>query len=556
MKLKMCQLNYIVGDLEGNTNKIIYEINNCFGEEIIVFSELAITGYPPLDLLDNKNFIKDQLFHKDRIIAASKNFNGIVIFGYIEKNNGNGKGLFNSVMVCGNGKEIYNYRKRLLPTYDIFDEARYFEPGEELGLFQYKGQRIGIAICEDLWKNKLYNIDTARELFEAKVDFVISVNASPSVVRKYKQKVEMFKNISFKYALPIIYVNQVGGNDDIVFDGASFVTNKNGKLVKTLNKFKEDVSLIDLDIIEPHSPLIQYNGLELNDFESDAQFFYEQAVLGIRDYIRKCGFKGVVIGESGGIDSAVVTALAVDAIGSDNVVAITMPSQFSSEGSYKDSEILCQNLGVKLYTYPIGENFDLLKSKFNEVFGDAEHGTTEENLQARIRGQILMAFSNRYGYLVLSTGNKSELSVGFSTIYGDLCGGLMPISDLYKMEVFALARYFNKFHCELNFIPLSIIEKEPSAELSPNQKDSDSLPEYPILDTMLKYIIEGKELEDGEIEECEKIIANNINDYKRVCKMIRNAEFKRRQAAIGIKMHKKAFGYGRRIPVVQKWANY
>ncbi|MCK9441982.1 MAG: NAD+ synthase [Methanothrix sp.] len=550
MKIKLCQLNTVVGDLEGNTKKAIQCIENSkinFTNEIIIFQELLITGYPPLDLINQRDFIKEQLKYKNKIVESTKGFNGLVVFGYIEENNGIGKDYFNSALVCHNGIEIYNYRKRLLPTYDIFDEARYFEPGKEMGLFQFKGKRIGLVVCEDLWyKNKLYTLNPAKELFNAKADFIISINASPSIVKKYAYRVNMVKKISEEYALPIIYLNSVGGNDDIIFDGNSFVTNSKGILVENLYRFEEDIRIIDLNSLDVNN----YNNI--NNCKSDAQFYYEQAVLGIRDYVNKCGFKGVVIGESGGIDSAVVTALAVDALGADRVVAITMPSQYSSIGSCVDSAKLCKNLGVKLYTFPIGNSFSELSLQFNNTFGELKAGVTEQNMQARIRGQILMAYSNRYGYLVLSTGNKSEVSVGYTTIYGDMAGGLAPISDLYKMEVFTVAKYYNELY-KAEIIPSEIINKEPSAELALNQKDTDNLPPYPILDTMLKHIIEGESLEENEKKECLNIIELNQDYYNKVLNMVHKAEFKRRQAAIGIKMHNKAFGYGRRIPIVQKW---
>jgi NAD+ synthetase len=550
MKIKLCQLNTVVGDLEGNTKKAIQCIENSkinFTNEIIIFQELLITGYPPLDLINQRDFIKEQLKYKNKIVESTKGFNGLVVFGYIEENNGIGKDYFNSALVCHNGIKIYNYRKRLLPTYDIFDEARYFEPGKEMGLFQFKGKRIGLVVCEDLWyKNKLYTLNPAKELFNAKADFIISINASPSIVKKYAYRVNMVKKISEEYALPIIYLNSVGGNDDIIFDGNSFVTNSKGILVENLYRFEEDIRIIDLNSLDVNN----YNNI--NNCKSDAQFYYEQAVLGIRDYVNKCGFKGVVIGESGGIDSAVVTALAVDALGADRVVAITMPSQYSSIGSCVDSAKLCKNLGVKLYTFPIGNSFSELSLQFNNTFGELKAGVTEQNMQARIRGQILMAYSNRYGYLVLSTGNKSEVSVGYTTIYGDMAGGLAPISDLYKMEVFTVAKYYNELY-KAEIIPSEIINKEPSAELALNQKDTDNLPPYPILDTMLKHIIEGESLEENEKKECLNIIELNQDYYNKVLNMVHKAEFKRRQAAIGIKMHNKAFGYGRRIPIVQKW---
>jgi NAD+ synthetase len=556
MVFNLCQIDTVVGDFKHNTEAIL----NCVlknkshdQNQIYIFPELTLIGYPPLDLLDNHFFIEEQSKYIREILNSTEQCQSLIIFGYAEKNEGVGKRLFNSAVVCHQGKIIYNYRKRLLPTYDVFDEARYFEPGKKTGLFHFKNKRIGLVICEDLWfDDKIYTVNVAEELFLAKADFIISMNASPSVVGKYQQKVDMIKTISKKYCMPIIYVNQVGGNDDIVFDGNSFVTNKRGIVIEHANKFEEHTISVSEDNLDYHVFGIPLTGVAIDNFVDDAQFFYQQAICGIRSYITKCGFNGVVIGESGGIDSAVVTALAVDAIGSDKVVAITMPSQYSSEGSYKDSEILCKNLGVKIFTYQIKEAFDTILNNFNGVFDKADEGLMEENLQARIRGQLLMSFSNRYGHLVLSTGNKSEMSVGYCTVGGDMMGGLAPISDLYKMEVYAVAKYINKLKGK-ETIPQVIIDKEPSAELAPNQKDVDSLPPYPILDTILKLFIEGDVLSNEERFKCEEIVRSNYGYVDKVLRLVRKAEFKRRQSAITIKMHQKAFGYGRRIPIAQKW---
>lgn len=556
MLFHMCQVNTTVGDFENNTKKILetISIENLNKHHIFIFPELVLCGYPPLDLLDKKSFLKEQNEYFQRILHETKNNPALILIGYIEENTGPGKDLFNSLAVCQEGKIIYNYRKRLLPTYDVFDEARYFEPGIEPGIFYYAEKRIGLAICEDLWfENKIYTINPAEDLFKANVDFVISINSSPSTVGKFEQKKEMVKNICKKYGLSIIYVNQVGGNDDIVFDGSSFVVNKKGIITSFSSNFQEEIHQVDSSLLEFHTVGIPAGGLEPNYYSCDAEFFYEQGIYGIRDYLRKCGFKRVVIGESGGIDSAVVSALAADAIKGENIDGITMPSDFSSEGSYKDSELLCKNFGINFHTYNIGEIFQKFSNKFNSVFDYSEFGLMEENLQARLRGQLLMSFSNRYNALVLSTGNKSELSVGYCTIGGDMMGGLAPISDLYKMEVYAVARYINEKH-KKEMIPQAIIDKEPSAELAPGQIDKNSLPPYPILDNILKYIIEGDILEERERKSLfEQISKYDVNTINIVLSLVKKAEFKRRIAAITIKMHAKAFGYGRRIPIAQGW---
>ena len=546
MKFHLCQINTTVGALTQNTDKIIEIVNKEKTSEfdVFIFPELTISGYPPLDLLDLKIFVNTQLKEIDRLQKATEGNPALIVLGYIEPNKGSGKNYFNSAIILNKGKIIYNYRKRLLPTYDVFDEARYFEPGKNTGLFFYKDKRIGIVICEDLWfENKLYTINPAEELFHANIDFLISINASPSIVGKFNEKIAMVKNISMKYGLPVIYINQVGGNDDIIFDGNSFIVNKRGLVVEVLPDFEECVKEITDDKLGYHIAGITIE-IFIAKYTTKAKFFYNQSVYGIAEYMKKCKFKSAVIGESGGIDSAVVTAITAAAIGGENVHGATMPSEYSSEGSYKDSELLCENCGVHFYTFSIGEIFTLFLNSFNGIFPEAKAGLMEENLQARIRGMLLMSFSNRYGSLVLSTGNKSELSVGYCTVGGDMMGGLAPISDLYKMEVYALADFVNQFNGK-EIIPQVIIDKAPSAELSPDQKDSDSLPSYPILDAILKYI-----LEEEENDILEKIQSEQIN---KVLLLLKRAEFKRRQAAITIKMHKKAFGYGRRIPVAQDY---
>jgi len=552
----MCQIDTTVGDFVENVEKVCEIVTKEKNSEydIFIFPELTITGYPPLDLLDKKTFIEEQNQGLQTILDKTKDNNALIILGCVEFNKGSGRKLFNTAIVCHKGEIIYRYHKRLLPTYDVFDEARYFEPGKNAGIFYYMDKRIGLLICEDLWyDNKIYNINPVQELFEANVNLIISINASPSVVGKFEEKLEMIANISKKYGTPIVYVNQVGGNDDIVFDGNSFATNKRGDVVIQLPAFEENIHGIREDLIEVHPVGLLFKTKKPKYFKSDAEFFYKQAICGIRSYIKKTGFKNIVIGESGGIDSAVVTALAADALGGENVIGITMPSEYSSEGSYKDSELLCKNFGTKFYTYPIKDAFTTLVNPFNDIFGVPDKkGLMEENLQARIRGQILMAYSNRYGAMVFSTGNKSEMSVGYFTIYGDACGGMAPISDLYKMEVYAVARYINEIH-EKEMIPIAIINKEPSAELAPDQRDTDSLPPYPILDVMLKFAIEGDTIDSTEKGAYIEVLHNNYNAFIKVKKLIKNAEFKRRQVAITIKMHEKAFGYGRLIPISQKW---
>lgn len=552
MRVVIAQLNYTVGDLLGNSNKIIKTLENWKNDPdtVVLFTELAISGYPPLDLLVSEDFIIDQKRQFYRILRETENYECHFVIGYIETNKGKGKPIFNSAAVCHKGEVAYNYRKRLLPTYDVFDEARYFEPGSDIGLWYFQGKRIGILICEDLWyDNKTYKIDTAEQLFRQNADVIFCLNASPSVVGKVEQRLKIARYIAQKFGLPIVYANQVGANDDIVFDGNSFATDEQGRVIEWGSLFCEDIFEVRTE---------KKTTLELEDLRclSDSEFFFKQAVTGIREYVKKCGFKSVVIGESGGIDSAVVTALAVEALGPDNVQAITMPSQYSSTGSVNDSHMLCQNLGVSLTIISIEETYKTFLESFNDRTERATPGVTEENIQARIRGMMLMAYSNRYGHLVLSTGNKSELSVGYCTIHGDMVGGMAPISDLYKTEVYEVARYINQSK-GTQIIPQTIIDKEPSAELSPDQKDSDSLPPYEMLDAILRLGIEGDHLTYQERLSALELLRNkndSVNsDIIRIRKMVKRNEYKRRQATIGIKMHAKSFGYGRRIPLAQCW---
>lgn len=557
MKIIVNQLNFIIGDLEGNTKKIldkILEKKHLGSDNIMVFSELCISGYPPLDLVDNDRFISDQEEKFNYLCEQTKDVEYPIVLGMIEKNNNVGKNLYNSAIIIQKGQIVKRYQKRLLPTYDIFDEARYFEPGSKMGLWLYKGYRIGLLICEDFWYNdRTYNVNPSEELFKANADFIIAINASPSVIGKTQKRFKIAEDIGKNFGIPVCYVNQVGGNDDIVFDGNSFVTDKNGNIVFIGKDYHEDQFAHDVESKETFNDSGSAPVVRVDRYTDKTEFFFKQARRGIKDYVKKCGFKKVVIGESGGIDSAVVTALAVAAIGADNVTAITMPTAYSSEGSYKDSEILCKNLGVKIHNLSIQDCFKQFLYSFNMQFDPQELGVTEQNIQARLRGMILMAYSNRYGSLVLSTGNKSELSVGFCTIYGDMCGGMSPINDLYKMEVYALARYINETFNE-EIIPKSILDKEPSAELLPGQKDTDSLPPYPILDAMLKIMIEGVSLSPGDKKEAmDKLVGVPNETYEKIRGMVRKNEYKRRQAPIGIKMHEKSFGYGRRIPIAQNW---
>jgi NAD+ synthetase len=574
MKIAIVQPNYVIGDLNNNYIKNIAFVDRAKQNEcdLIIFPEMAISGYPPLDLIDDKEFMEQQYHFIDKLSSYSNEDIGI-IFGAImpNKSNNMGKDKYNAGIFALNGKHKSVAVKQNLPTYNIFDEYRYFEPGKDVCIIEHKDMRFGVLICEDIWaeENNMYDNNPIEKLFrrndinDRKLDFIVSINASPSEQHKLQKRRDMLSRLSQKYDTNILYVNSVGANDDIVFDGNSMVYSKGHRNI-TLSSFQEDYQEIiihqdgniDIDIIEDGSDnFIPHIETKDNDNMEDCELFYNHIVLGIRDYINKLGFEKVVIGESGGIDSALTTALAVDALGKDNVIAITMPSGYSSEGSYKDSEILCDNLGVKLYNHPIKDIYDLYISKFKSTFGEYKSKLTKENLQARIRANILMEYSNDFGALLLSTSNKSESSVGYCTYLGDMSGGMSPLADLYKGEVWELSRWYNEKHGK-EIIPNIIINKEPSAELSPNQKDTDSLPPYQLLDIILKIYIEGYLLDKKELDNYHKILYNSgipQKEIKRVLNMVDHSEFKRRQAPPGIRCHKRSFGSGRRLPIVQKF---
>lgn len=551
MKIAMGQMNYKIGDFSGNFSKIEkFVMSNKSKAELFVFSELCLSGYFPRDLILNETFISVQNEYFEKVKKLSKTAKSSIMIGYIEKNEGHGKPFYNSLAVFTKGEQVFNYRKQLLPTYNIFDEKRYFEEGavDQPMVFNLNGHKVGVIICEDGWDEsldkKLYNASPLKAVKSQNPDFVISINASPSNIGKAEQRLEVFsKAVSEILKVPFLYVNQVGANDQIVFDGASFIMNSKGILTGQLDFFKEDESIINVfstEYISSHKN---------SKFPTQEELFYEQIVLGLRDYCNKIGFTKVVVGSSGGIDSALTLALAVDALGSDNVFAITMPCHYSSSGSVDDSVSLCKNLGIKLYHRSIVKDFDIAVEEYKNSFNEEPVRITKENMQARIRGRILMEFSNNNGALVLSTGNKSEMSVGYATLYGDMNGGLNLIGDLYKMQVYALSKYINS-KSGFEIIPQVIIDKEPSAELSPDQKDSDALPEYPVLDAILKLYIEKDCLNQQEIDK-EQEILKDISDVviNKTIKLVHKSEFKRFQAPPIIRVQYRSFGFGRQIPI-------
>ena len=540
----MAQLNYQIADIEGNTQKILSVLEQ-YGHQVdlIVFTELCITGYYPKDLLYQGSLIQAQNKAIDLIKSATESLSAAVVLGYVEQNEGTGKPYFNALGLYEKGKQIAACYKQLLPVYNIFDEARHFEPGNQTGVLEFRGSKLGFLICEDGWENSahpMYKSNPVKDLEEEGVNTIISINASPGNIGKQEQRYELIKQTAQRCDANVIYVNQVGGMDDIVFDGGSIAINAKGETLAQSKFYEEDFTLVDLS-----------NAISIETkVQSKMQVIAQQLRVGLLDYCNKTGFDSVVVGSSGGIDSAVTLALAVWALGSDKVMAITMPSPFSSEGSWSDSEVLCENLGIPLINAPIRDQFQLDCEEFEKRFGERPSGLTQENMQARTRARILMAYSNNFGNLVLSTGNKSEISVGYCTLYGDMGGGLSLIGDLYKMEVYALARYLNEHIFNGKGIPEPIIDKEPSAELSPDQKDSDSLPPYPVLDAILHRYIEEDYLTDTEKVSYEKTLSKiDQATIDKVRKMVSRAEYKRQQAAPVIRVHHRAFGIGRQIPL-------
>ncbi|HVK55366.1 MAG TPA: NAD+ synthase [Burkholderiales bacterium] len=558
LNIVIAQFNYKLCDYERNIAKINAAIQQNAEADLIVFSELAISGYYPQDLVEEPNFLARQDEALQRVLTASKVTQAAIVIGAVTRNEGIGKPLHNSLLLIRNGEILLTYHKQLLPTYNIFDERRHFEPGENrAAVYEIKGQRVGFMICEDGWNDaeRDYAVNPVRTLANEGVDLIVSINASPSDVGKQRQRHTLFAAVAQRHGAPLIYANQVGANDQLVFDGGSFLVDPRIGVVHELPLFKEAVEAVRFDggFISNR----RRRETPVSDYMDDAEFYYRQIVLGLRDYVEKVGFKGVVVGSSGGIDSALTIALAVDALGADAVKAITMPSIYSSEGSVKDSETLCANLDVSLYTHEIANIFQTFNGSFSNAFRESSSRLTQENVQARIRGTILMEFSNHFGNLVLSTGNKSEMSVGYATLYGDMNGGINLIGDLYKTEVYALARYYNALH-RREVIPRAIIDKEPSAELSAGQLDTDSLPPYPVLDEILKLHIEGKRLRPGEYERAQAFVeqlhvAGQSPLIEKVLGMIAKAEFKRRQAPPIIRCRSRAFGNGRQMPIAARF---
>ncbi len=560
MKIVLAQCNFTVGDFLGNCEKILtIYANHAQSADAVVFSELALSGYYPSDLLTQPAFLAAQDQALAELMQQTSGKRAALITGFIDRNLGSGKPLHNALCVLQNGALVYRYHKRLLPTYNIFDEARHFEPGTLAGVFSINGSRIGLAICEDLWNDEAdldYDDVPIKELSDAGVAMVLSINASPSNLGKYRERVARFQSTAARHQIAILSLNQVGGNDEIVFDGSSFYIDREGKLKAELAAFESDSATFefdrDLNLVNfERDDALTANRKSATAPTSAPAFFHTQITLGLRDYARKCGFKQVIVGSSGGIDSALTIALAAHALGPENVLAITMPSRYSSDGSVDDSVSLCNAYGVELRTAPIEAQFALAVADFERAHGAVPSPLTQQNIQARLRGRMLMEVTNHSGHLLLSTGNKSEMSVGYATLYGDMNGGLNLIGDLYKMDVYALSRWINE-QAGRELIPQAIIDKEPSAELAPGQKDSDALPIYPVLDAILRLAIEGPSLAPDEAAALRAfLLPTPLSDVDRVLKLIARAEFKRRQAPPIIRCQRRAFGIGWRMPIAQ-----
>jgi NAD+ synthase (glutamine-hydrolysing) len=543
VKIALGQINPTVGDFSGNAQKIIdfSRRAQAAGAGLILFPELSVCGYPPRDLVERPSFVAKNRETVDRIAAET---NGIaVICGLVTPAEAEtGKSVMNSAALLREGRLAFLQSKMLLPTYDVFDEMRNFAPARGQDLFDFCGNRMALTICEDAWNDKdfwnkrLYVTDPIQDLLRAGGNFVLNISASPFWLGKRELRTNMLATIARNDHVPVVMVNQVGGNDSLLFDGSSLVLNREGKVIAQGKSFEEDLVYFDSSTLE---------GEMHEQIEGEEASAFAALVLGTRDYVRKCGFQQVVVGLSGGIDSALTAAIAAEAVGPENVIGIGMPGPYSSKGSIDDARQLAANLGVRFEILPIGEICTSYRDTLKDVFAGLKQDVTEENLQARARGTLLMALSNKFNAIVLSTGNKSELAVGYCTLYGDMVGGLAVISDVPKTLVYRISRYVNS---RRPVIPQDSLDKPPSAELRPNQKDSDSLPPYDVLDAILEDYVE----DSHSAAQIAKERGFDLELVKRVTRMIDRAEYKRQQAAPGIKISAKAFGYGRRLPIAAK----
>lgn len=541
MKIGILQLNFTVGDFRGNSEKLVsaYERAVREGAELCVGSELGLCGYPPRDLLNRRDFVES---HERALREVAKRVGKVpLLIGGIEKTNQKaGRPLYNTAFLVEKGKTRAVARKILLPTYDVFDEDRYFEAGDKVGSVRIAGKRVGVTICEDIWNDedlwpeRRYRIDPVRELAKKGMDLLINLSASPWNIGKEKVRYRLLAEVAKREKIPVIQVNQVGGNDELVFDGQSLGVGVRGGLLARGVAFMEDVKVVDIGGKE-QKPV----------WAGDEEQVFQALVLGTRDYLQKCGFQEVVLGLSGGIDSALVAVVAAEALGKDKVLGVAMPSRFSSAGSLADAEALAKRLGIRYKEIPIEDTFAAMLRSIAPAREGRSGGLTEENLQSRIRGMTLMAISNDSGRLLLTTGNKSEMAVGYCTLYGDMCGALAVIADVPKTLVYRISRWINR---EREIIPKNSIEKAPSAELRPDQKDQDSLPPYEELDRILEsYVVNEGSIQGMVKKGISKVLAEEM------VRKIDISEYKRRQAAPGLKVTTKAFGVGRRIPLAQRF---
>ncbi len=547
MRITLAQVNPVVGDVEGNVAMIRRVLEECATQtpDLVVFPELCLCGYPPMDLLERDWFIGRVLVALEDVKLLSVRFpeTGIVLGAPLPTWRPNGKGLYNAALLIHQGKVAGVSAKSLLPTYDVFDEARYFDPAPEVGVIPFRGERLGLHVCEDAWNDpalweqrSLYAVDPVGLLAERGATLLVNISASPYSVGKEEARHRLVRAHAQRHRLPFVYLNQVGANDQLVFDGRSFVLDGCGRPLVVLPSFEEQVVTLDLGVTGPAEGYVSQEPIAT---------VHDALVLGVRDYCGKCGFRQAVLGLSGGIDSAVTAVLAARALGAENVLGVSMPSLISSQGSLDDARDLAANLGIAYRVVPIASTYEAYVEMLRAQFAGLPADTTEENIQARIRGNILMAISNKHGHLVLSTGNKTELAVGYCTLYGDMSGGLAVISDVPKQMVYALARYMNR---ERTIVPQASIDKAPSAELRPGQVDQDTLPPYPILDEILRYYVE-------EMYSIEQIVALGFESdvVKWVARAVNRSEYKRKQAAPGIRVTTKAFGVGRRMPVAARF---
>lgn len=543
MRIGVLQLNSTIGDFAANRDRLVasYARAVSAGAEFVIAPELFLCGYPPRDLLLRPDFIEAN-FTALQQTAASIGAVPLCV-GFVDKNSARpGRSLCNSAAVLQNGQIIWRTNKSLLPTYDVFDEDRYFEPAKSVVPFEFNGRKLGITVCEDIWNDedfwpdRLYRRDPVKELIAQGADLILNISASPWCVGKELTRLAMLQRVARDERVPLVQVNAIGANDELIFDGHSVALDRQGNLLALGKGFAEDEWVVEVDgnppVIQPHWP-------------APEEHLFKALSLGIGDYVRKCGFKSVVLGLSGGIDSAITAVLAVDALGADRVMGVSLPARYSSTGSLTDAEALAKNLGIRYEVLPIEPAFKAMERQLAGVFAGTKPNEAEENIQSRLRGVTLMALSNKFGSLVLTTGNKSELAVGYCTLYGDMCGALAVIADVFKTEVYDLARWINR---EREIIPGDSISKPPSAELRPDQKDQDSLPPYEILDAILRHYVVEHLSKDEIIQR--GYAAAVVND---VINKVTFTEYKRRQAAPGLRVSPRAFGMGRRIPVAQRF---